>query len=571
MTAFRRTPPTAGGRRTAAVATAAAAVLATGVALAVAPASADASIGSASADAATGWTSTATHALSLVHATNLGSARAATPLRLTIGLTPRNRAAMNALIRKQATRGSGEYGKYLTPAQFSARFAATPATARTVSRYLTRQGMTHVTVSSNRLLITADATVGRAEKAFDTSISRVLVGKKSVLANTRAALVPSALKGMVSSVLGLSTIAVSVPTPVAPNLSGFYPKTFQKVYDAGSTRAGAGTSMAIIAEGNLAPTISDLRYAERAQGLPATPVSLQYAGIRSTDTSGADEWNLDTQTSTALATNVKDLYIYVATSLTDSDLARAINLFVSQDKARAGSASLGECDLLAQADGSTTVDDMAFAEAATQGQTFFASSGDTGSSCAVTDTNGVPGSGPTDTEYPASSPYVTGVGGTTLDATSAGVYGTEIAWNAGGGGISPIETSPYWQQPVLPTTAVGKGVPDVAFDADPDTGANIYVNKVAETIGGTSLASPLALGMWTRILSTDGNALGFAPPKLYGLYTAAQNGSPLPPSSVPGFHDITVGTNGLYDALPGYDYTTGLGSWDVSALAKALK
>jgi subtilase family serine protease len=217
------------------------------------------------------------------------------------------------------------------------------------------------------------------------------------------------------------------------------------------------------------------------------------------------------------------------------------------------------------------VDDASLAEAASQGQTFFASTGDTGSSCAIAATNGIPGSGVPDTEYPASSPYATAVGGTTLDTTNDDTYQTEVAWNAGGGGASPVESGGSWQNSVVPLSAIGsRGVPDVAFDADPNTGALIYVDGTPEQIGGTSLSSPLALGLWTRLESTHSNGLGFAPPQLYGLYSAAQGSSPLPPSSVTGFHDIVLGINGTYVATPGWDYTTGLGSWDVDQLSNQL-
>jgi subtilase family serine protease len=89
-------------------------------------------------------------------------------------------------------------------------------------------------------------------------------------------------------------------------------------------------------------------------------------------------------------------------------------------------------------------------------------------------------------------------------------------------------------------------------------------------IGGTSLSSPLAMGLLARIQASHGGKLGFVVPKLYGLYTAAQNGSLLPPSSVPGFHDVVAGVNGTYTATPGWDYTTGLGSYDVAKLSQAL-
>lgn len=552
-----------------ATAVSAAAVLATGVVIAVAP---------TSATAASGWTATGTRAFAgaykLLDAHALGAAEGSTPLRLTIGLTPRDRKGLDTLIRQQATRGSGHYGRYLTAAQFTQRFAAPSATARSVSAYLTRNHMTHVDVASNRLVVTANATVAQAERAFDTSIARFMQAGKPVLVNTRAAYVPTAMKGMVSGVLGLSSLGMQglpLPPITAPNLNGFYPKEFNTVYDSKGTAAGSGTTLAVIAEGNLAPTIKDLRLAESKQDLPQVPVSLVYSGITSPDVSGADEWDLDTQTSTGIAPNAKRLYIYVSTSLSDSDLARSLNKFASQNVARSGSASLGECDLVPFADGAAAIDDTIFAEAASQGQTFFASSGDTGSSCPVAPTNGVPGSGPPDTSYPASSPYVLGVGGTTLDAGAKDAYGTEISWNAGGGGVSPVENAPYWQAGAnLASAAALRGVPDVAFDADPTTGANIYVGGTAEEIGGTSLSSPLALGLWTRLQSSHADKLGFAPPKLYALYTKAQKGSMAPPTSVPGFHDIVVGTNGAYTALPGYDYTTGLGSWDVAALSKAL-
>jgi pseudomonalisin len=291
-------------------------------------------------------------------------------------------------------------------------------------------------------------------------------------------------------------------------------------------------------------------------------VTIDRIGAPSSDTSGTDEWDLDSQTSTGVAPDAANLYFYDASSLDDSDLSDAINAWVSQDAAPAASASLGECDILPYLDGSMAVDDAALAEAAAQGQTFFASTGDTGSSCSVLPTNGVPLSGLPDTEYPASSTYATAVGGTTLDTDDSDAYQAEIAWNAGGGGISPVETGGSWQSGVVPTSIAGlRGTPDIAFDADSNTGALIYVDGTAEQIGGTSLSSPMALGFWTRLESSHGNALGFAPPTLYGLYSAGKTG---------GFHDVLLGVNGTYAATPGWDYTTGLGSWDVDGLSDDL-
>jgi subtilase family serine protease len=529
------------------------------------------------AAAAPGWAATATHALSLVGAALGTPAPAGTPLRLTVGLAPRDRAGLDALIRAQATPGDPRYGQHLTPDQFTARFGAAPATATAVADYLTSVGMTGVTVSSNRLQVTADATVAQAERAFNTRILSFLQAGRQVLANVADAQVPSALAGDVTGVAGLTTLGMSVAPHglTTPRTSGFYPAEFNTVYDSAGTKAGAGVTQAVIAEGDLTQTLADLRTAEAAQHLPTTPVTLRYTGVRSPDTSGTDEWDLDTQTSTGVAPDAAEI-VYVASSLTDSDLARAINAFAAEGRAVVGSASLGECDLLPYLDGSMAIDDIAFAEAAVQGQTFHASTGDTGSACAVAPTNGVPLSGLPDTEYPASSPYVNAVGGTTLDAdATTGAYGTEIAWNAGGGGTSPVEVPCYWQSGVAPGAAVPvqpmRGVPDVAFDADPATGALVYVDGTPQQIGGTSLASPLAMGLLARIQSSHGGGLGFVVPKLYALYSAAQQGSLLPFAPAPGFHDVLLGVNGTYPATPGWDYTTGLGSYDVAKLSQALR
>jgi subtilase family serine protease len=158
----------------------------------------------------------------------------------------------------------------------------------------------------------------------------------------------------------------------------------------------------------------------------------------------------------------------------------------------------------------------------------------------------------------------------------------ENSWEAGGGGLSQFEYSPYWESPTQPvgTTAVGysyRGTPDIAMDASIETGYLVYSSAQATNgggctpciTGGTSLASPLAAGAFARMQSAHGNGLGFAAPLFYRIYTNNPNSSaasagPPPTSLVGGFHDILSGSNGAYSALPRYDYTTGLGSFDVA-------
>ena len=146
--------------------------------------------------------------------------------------------------------------------------------------------------------------------------------------------------------------------------------------------------------------------------------------------------------------------------------------------------------------------DQVMNEAAAQGQTMHASSGDTGGqSCAVAPTNGVPESGPPEVNYPCSSPYVVCVGGTSLFSNADGSYDTEVGWVAGGGGLSMFESSPYWQACVAPSNAgenAVRAVPDIGMDADENTGADVYVDGSPEAVGGTSLSSPLALARGRR-------------------------------------------------------------------------
>ena len=217
----------------------------------------------------------------------------------------------------------------------------------------------------------------------------------------------------------------------------------------------------------------------------------------------------------------------------------------------------------------------------------FVSSGDNGAYCNnFVDTNGAPGGVPM-VEWPASSPYVVAVGGTDLFSNPDGSYLGETSWEAGGGGLSQFEYSPSWESGVQPvgTTPAGysfRGVPDVAMDASLETGALLYTSSQAVngactpcTTGGTSLASPLAAGAYARMQSAHGNRLGFGAVALYAIYNAnpsasETSGGPPPTQLVGGFHDILSGTNGLYTALPRYDYTTGLGSFDVAKTNAAI-
>ena len=525
-----------------------------------------------SSNALAGWANTHTQAIPLVKAKLLGAVDPATTMRITVALQMQNTQALQSLVQQQATPGSSNFNKYITPAQFNATYAPSTASVNAVSSYLAGAGLGNISVAPNGLFVTATGTAAQIEAAFNTSLSRFNQKGKEVFVNTTPVQVPQALNGIVLSVLGLNDVVATTPITQCdvskPKCLRFTynPQTYWKAYDATKVTRGYKTSIAIMAEGDVSGVIPDLRTFESAMGLPQAPVTVVPVGLASTDTAGADEWDLDTQYTTGMAGNVKNLYIYDTTSLTDQDTTLEFNRWTTDNLAQIGNASFGICEFFPYLDGSMVADDQVFLEAAAQGQTMFSSTGDTGSFCSV-GTNGVPAGAPF-VGYPATSPYVIGVGGTTLLTNKNGGYTSEIAWYAGGGGVSQFEYSPYWQSPVVPTNnglpVTLRAIPDISMDADPNTGAVVYVNGQSEVIGGTSLSSPLAAGAWARLQTSYGNVLGFAAPRLYAGYPAFGTAPTVPPAQkVDGFNDVLVGANGLYTSLPYYDFTTGLGTLDL--------
>jgi subtilase family serine protease len=521
--------------------------------------------------AAAQFVTTATQGVgpALLNATAQGLLPDSTPIHVNIGLQIQNRAALVSYVQSITTPGNPLYGQELQPSDFLAAYAPSATQVQSVVNYLNEQGFQNIQIEPNNLMISADGTALTVNRAFNTQLESYLVNGASVFANLGPAQVPASLGGIVAAVLGLNNAAVmTTPTVSVPNFPGSYrPANLWLAYDVGTTPTGSKTPIAIFAEGNVTGVISDLRLAETNNQLPQVPVTVVQVGLASTDTSGVDEFDMDTQYSTGFADTVSRLYIYATTSLSDSDTALMFNHFAAQKIARAGSASFGICEAFPYLDGSMIVDDNSFLEAAAQGQTVFASSGDDGSACGVAvGVNGVTGGGLPMVNYPASSPYVIGAGGTTLITNSDGTYDEEIGWYAGGGGASQFEASPFWQSAVNPLSNVGKGVPDVAMDADPNSGVYIWLNGTEQCCyGGTSLSSPLSLGAFARFQSAHSNKVGFAGPAFYNGATAIPS-----PASPAGFHDIIVGANGLYTDLPGYDLVTGLGTFDVSKLSPNL-
>lgn len=551
----------------------------------------------------TGWAATATLPLALSGASDLGALPSTQSMTVRVGLQLNNASALKALIAS---------GQTVSSAAFVATYAPTAAQVQQVTSYLQSQGFTDVTAEPNNLLVSATGTAAVVEKAFDTKLERYSLSGVTVYANTSAALVPSSLSGIAIAVLGLNDVQLAAPKPhsgpMAPKpaptppgtpespctlygleilaaptplpepaspqagcLRNYRPADYWRAYDVGNTPTGKTVNVAIMTAGALATAVSDLRTNEQADGIPQVPVVVKQVGIAGAEiTDGPDEWTLDMTASSGMAGQVKTLYVYNATDLDDADIVLMWNRWVSDDLAPIANSSFGECEALPYLDGSMVMADEIFNQGAAQGQTMFASTGDTGSFCPIAvGENGVPAGAPM-VNWPAASSYVAAVGGTTLLTDNAGAYQGEAAWYSTGGGVSQFEYSPSWQT-TQPLAGEFRGIPDIAMDGDLQTGMILYLSDAGgwTVIGGTSLASPLAAGVWARMLASH-HGLGFAPPQLYANFTSHTAGSQQtgPPAWQPdgGFHDILVGGDGLYTALPGYDYTTGLGSFDVSVM-----
>jgi subtilase family serine protease len=572
-------------------------------------------------------------------ARTLGAVAAATRLHVTVALEPRNPAALASFAQAVSTPGSIEYGRYLTPAEFARRFGATAAAIAAVRDDLRSSGLTPGRMSANGLSIPVTATANALEEALSVKLERVAVrgGARAIIA-TAAPAVSGAVAPLVQAVIGLSTVgsphpltlrarsrraattararphvATGGPQPCAAATSAASGASaytadqiasaygFSGLYHAGDE--GQGQTIALY---ELEPdNPSDIAAFQACYGTHASVSYVPVDGGAGTG-DGSGEAALDIEDAISLAPKANILVDQAPNSDSNGPGSGPYDNFsaiISQDRAQVVSASWGQCESMEGA-ADAGAESTLFEEAATQGQTIVSAAGDDGSEDCF---NGNPVLGGTQlaVDDPASQPYVTGVGGTTLSAL--GPRPTETTWNngngvvvsalvepgAGGGGLSSLWSMPSYQSDapssvrVLSAPAGGgcgaarcREVPDVSADADPNTGYLIYYNGDGaepttpsgwQGIGGTSASAPLwaALIALANASSTcAGTNIGFANP---GLYRAAATGYAADFNDVrTGNNDFTGTNNGEYPAGAGYDLATGLGTPNASSLAPAL-
>ena len=521
-------------------------------ALGMASAAAIGATPASNAVAGTAFVPLAQHTLALRQGDVVSGALAASqPIHIEVALKMRNADQLHSFLATAKSSTLPMVQHTMSTAQFVANYSPTQAQANKVASYLRSAGFTNVVIAPNRLMISADGRADTAQAAFNTHFSQVKTREgRSAFMNNSSVHIPASLQDSVLSVIGLQnvyqphTFAVRAQAGFTTQaVTGHNPTEFSSIYGGSGVPTAAGVTVGIVTQGKITQTITDLNSFTSQNGLATVTTQTVNTNGTSTDTSGIDEWNLDSQDIVGMAGGqVGKIIFYNIPTLSNANLTADFNTIVSANATKIINVSLGECETSAQSDGSAAADDQIFQQAIAQGQTFSVSSGDSGA-----DECGNGGTTPSD---PASSPYVVAVGGTTLNASTT-TYSSETVWSGAGGSVSTFEPKPSWQAGVL--SGNFRGVPDVAFDADPNSGAKIIVNGASTQVGGTSLASPLFVGSWARILATH-STLGFAAPYLYQTLTAAD------------YHDVTSGNNGGETASVGWDLASGFGSFKLASV-----
>jgi kumamolisin len=503
---------------------------------------------------------------------------------------------VTVLLRRRAEvpRALVEGPQTISTSELGDRYGADPADAQLVSEVLGSYGLTVTETHLESRRLKVSGTIEAMQAAFGTTLTAVASphpdgsGDVQHRYRTGSLSVPARLSGIVTAVLGLDdrpqarpqfrrgpsfgaraaqdqedgtgAVAAAKGGPLtAPQVASFY--RFPADSD------GTGQTVAIIELGG-GYTASDLSAYFSGLGLSVPSVTAVGVdgGSNSPGQEADGEVELDIEVVGGVAPGAAQV-VYFGPN-TDQGFIDAISQAVHAMPAPiAVSISWGQSEDQWSAQSRTAMD-QAFADAAALGVTVTVAAGDNGSS---DDPNGQTS---VHCDFPASSPNALACGGTTLVGnTSSFAITSEVVWNelaknegAGGGGISDTFPLPSYQAsagvPASANGGIGRGLPDVAGNADPVTGYLVVVDGKQQPIGGTSAVAPLWAGLIARLAQATGKRLGLLQPMLYAGAAAG--------AATPGFNDIVEGNNGAYKAGPGWDACTGLGSPNGDALLNLL-
>ena len=574
------------------------------------------------------------------HTKALGATSAKAAINARVYLAPRGGlAALAAEAKAMSTPGNAEYHHFLTSSQYVAKYAPTADQVAAVSAYLKSEGLKVGSVGAQNRYISVSGSVAAANKAFNTKIYNYKHNGQSVQANASALSLPNNIAVSVLTVTGVDTTqtlmksaAVTPPAgfrnarpcsiysgqilakykadyttplptfagktlPYAP--CGYTGPQLRAAYEGNTNMDGSGVTVAITDAYASATLASDTnRYAATngdgsfAPGQFVQSIAKPFTHASLCGPSGwSGEQSLDVEAVHAVAPGA-NIHYYGAQSCEDNDLLAALAQVVVDDTAQLVTNSWGSPSEAESADSIPAYEGV-FLQGAVQGQSFMFSSGDNGDELANTAIKQV--------DYPTSDPYVTSVGGTSsrigargqmlgnsgwgtvkYSLSADGNSWTSPTWLYGAGGGASTEFNTPWYQ-VGTTPGAYRTVPDVAMDADPNTGMLIGLTQTFPDgtyydqyrIGGTSLASPLFAGLTALSLEHGGTAVGLLNPLIYDNQAAFSDvvNTPGQPgdvrvdfaNSVDGSAGLkysvrTFGQDSSLQVKTGYDEVTGVGA-----------
>jgi len=509
-------------------------------------------------------------------ATLVGAVDPNEPVEVTIRL--RRRPSTAAAEKARAS------GKPLTRAQFEQLFGADPADISRLEDFAHRHGLTVLEASAAERKMRLAGPASAMNEAFGTNLNHYTIGKTKFRGRTGTISVTEDVHPLIEAVFGLDNrpqvrphfrftpqkhqfgkSAKGALKPRAAAATSFTPTQVARLYNFPGTLNGTGQTIAIIELGGGYTTTDLTNYFSALKVTAPQVVAVSVDGGKNApegDPNGNDgEVMLDIEVVGAVAPGAR-IVVYF-TPNTDSGFIDAVSTALHDTVRHPNviSISWGSAESEWTAQALKDLDSQC-ADAALLGVTVCVAAGDNGYTDS-TDSSVTTAS----VDFPASSPNVLGCGGTLLLAD-----GTETVWNdlsqgggATGGGISAVFPVPAFQQKIqLPSSlnsgaGPGRGVPDIAGDADPQSGYQIVVDGQQGVVGGTSAVAPLWAALIAILNQGLGKSVGFLTPRLYQL-----------PAGSSALKDITVGDNGGYHAGPGWDACTGLGSPKGAALLAAL-
>jgi kumamolisin len=476
----------------------------------------------------------------------------------------------------------------LTHAQFNAAHAADPAAVQLVKRFAKEFDLKVQagTPAPGRRAVKLSGTLANMQRAFGVSLSHRTIDGEVYRVRDGSINLPAELQGYVVAVLGLDNRPQARPHfRVQGELNAAESEAMQTKGFARAHATGASPSFTPVQVGQLYQFPQGVTASKQTIGIIELGGGFRQADITAYfqtlgqkppkviavpvdngknnpgGPNGADgEVMLDIEVAGAVAEGAR-IVVYFAPN-TDQGFVDAIGQAVHDQKYKPSviSISWGSAEVNWTAQAMAALDAVC-QSAAALGVTITVASGDNGSSDGVND-------GKNHVDFPASSPHVLACGGTNLRG-SGSTIAAEVVWNgqpqggATGGGVSNVFPMPTWQAganvPAPTVSTGGRGVPDVAGDADPATGYIIRVDGKTMVIGGTSAVAPLWAGLIAVANQQNGKSAGFIQP---AIYAKAKGGA---------FRDTTQGNNGNFQARAGWDACTGLGSPIAPQLINAVK